>query len=162
MGELKLNQWSNCSLFEDEINFYLINHNDLYFNYRTDKNKVNAFNANPEQYIRNHHLFYGATLTLVYNGPICYSQGKGAELEHIMNGDYKKIVTDEDLDTVINGTFDKLDKDSVASICDMLDSPDKVTRGLGLKILTGYNIQATPLTVRTMLGLRENIASCSE
>ena len=162
MGKLAIEELDTCTLFEDEESFYLIDFNRMYFNYRSDQNKINTFKADPERYIRSHHLYYGATLTLVYNGPICYSQGKGAELEHIMNGDYKKIVTDEDLDTVINGTFDKLDKDSVASICDMLDSPDKVTRGLGLKILTGYNIQATPLTVRTMLGLRENIASCSE
>ena len=162
MGELKLNQLSNCYLFEDEINFYLIDRNNIYFNYRTDKNKVNTFNANPEQYIRNHHLFYGATLTLVYNGPICYSSSGNTDIEHIMNGDYKKVITDKDLDTAINGTFDKLDADTVSSICDMLDSPDKVTKGVGLKVLTGYNIQATPLTVRTMLGLREGLASCPE
>ena len=162
MGKLTIEELDTCTLFEDEESFYLIDFNRMYFNYRSDQNKINTFKADPERYIRSHHLYYGATLTPVYSGPVCYSQGKGAELEHIMNGDYKKIITDEDLDTVINGTFDKLDKDSVASICDMLDSPDKVTRGLGLKILTGYNIQATPLTVRTMLGLRENIASCSE
>ena len=162
MGKLEIEELDTCTLFEDEESFYLIDFNRMYFNYRSDQNKINTFKADPERYIRSHHLYYGATLTLVYNGPVCYYHGKGAELEHIMNGDYKKIITDEDLDTTINGTFDKLDKDSVASICDMLDSPDKVTRGLGLKILTGYNIQATPLTVRTMLGLRENIASCSE
>ena len=162
MGELKLDQCDNCDLFEDEEHFYLIDYSRMSFQYRSDQSKINAFKANPEQYIRNHHLYYGATLTLVYHGPICYGQVGSTDVEHIMNGDYKKVITDKDLDTVVNGTFDKLDVDSVASICDMLDSPDKVTNGVGLKVLTGYNIQATPLTVRTMLGLRAGLSSCPE
>ena len=162
IGKLELNQRSDCYLFEDEEYFYLIDYNRLYFNYRSDQNKVNAFKAAPEQYILNRHLYYGATLTLVYHGPICYSQSGSTDVEHIMNGDYKKVITDKDLDAAINRTFDKLDAETVSSICDMLDSPDKVTKGVGLKILTGYNVQATPLTVRTMLGLREGLSSCSE
>lgn len=162
MGKLNLNQCDNCYLFEDEEYFYLVDYDRMYFSYRSDQNKVGAFKANPEQYIRDHHLYYGATLTLVYHGPICYSQAGSTDVEHIMNGDYKKIITDKDLDAAINGNFDKLDKDTVSSICDMLDSPDKVTKGVGLKVLTGYNVQATPLTVRTMIGLREGLASCPE
>lgn len=162
MGKLELNQRTNCYLFEDEEYFYLVDYDQIYFQYRSDQNKVNAFKANPEQYIRNHHLYYGATITLVHHGPICYGQAGSTDVEHIMNGDYKKTITDKDLDSAINGTFDKLDADTVASICDMLDSPDKVTKGVGLKVLTGYNVQATPLTIRTMLGLREGLAGCPE
>ena len=162
MGKLNLNQCDNCYLFEDEEHFYLVDYDRMYFSYRSDQNKVGAFKANPEQYIRDHHLYYGATLTLVYHGPICYGQAGSTDVEHIMNGDYKKIITDKDLDAAINGNFDKLDADTVSSICDMLDSPDKVTKGVGLKVLTGYNVQATPLTVRTMIGLREGLASCPE
>ena len=162
IGKLNLNQCDNCYLFEDEEYFYLVDYNQMYFSYRSDKNKVGAFKANPEQYIRDHHLYYGATLTLVYHGPICCGQAGSTDVEHIMNGDYKKIITDKELDSVINGNFDKLDKDTISSICDMLDSPDKVTKGVGLKVLTGYNVQATPLTVRTMIGLREGLASCPE
>lgn len=162
MGKLKLDQHSNCYLFEDEEHFYLVDCDRMYFKYKSDQNKVNAFKANPEQYIRNHHLYYGATLTLVHHGAICYGLGGSADVEHIMNGDYKKTITDKDLDSAINGSFDKLDADTLASICDMLDSPDKVTKGVGLKLLTGYNVQATPLTIRTMLGLRECLADCPE
>ena len=162
MGKLDLNQCDNCYLFEDEEHFYLVDYDRMYFSYRSDQNKVGAFKANPEQYIRDHHLYYGATLTLVYHGPICYGQAGSTDVEHIMNGDYKKIITDKDLDAAINGNFDKLDADTVSSICDMLDSPDKVTKGVGLKVLMGYNVQATPLTVRTMIGLREGLASCPE
>lgn len=162
MGKLDLNQCDNCYLFEDEEYFYLVDYDRMYFSYRSDQNKVGAFKANPEQYIRDHHLYYGVTLTLVYHGPICYGQAGSTDIEHIMNGDYKKIITDKDLDAAINGNFDKLDADTVSSICDMLDSPDKVTKGVGLKVLTGYNVQATPLTVRTMIGLREGLASCPE
>lgn len=162
MGKLKLNQCNNCYLFEDEEYFYLIDYNRMYFHYRSDQYKVSAFKTNPEQYIRNHHLYYGATLTLVHHGEICYGQAGSTDVEHIMNGDYKRIITDKDLDLAINGNFDKLDADTVSSICDMLDSPDKVTKGVGLKILTGYNVQATPLTIRTMLGLRERLGSCPE
>ena len=162
MGKLELDQCDNCSLFEDEEHFYLIDHDRMYFSYRSDQGKIAAFKLNPEQYIRSHHLYYGSTLTLVYHGPICYGQAGSTDVEHIMNGDYKKTITDKDLDAAINGTFDKLDADTVSSICDMLDSPDKVTKGVGLKVLTGYNVQATPLTVRTMLGLREGLAGCSE
>lgn len=162
MGKLNLDQCDNCYLFEDEEYFYLVDYDRMYFSHRSDQNKVGAFKANPEQYIRDHHLYYGATLTLVYHGPICYGQAGSTDVEHIMNGDYKKIITDKDLDAAINGNFDKLDADTVSSICDMLDSPDKVTKGVGLKVLTGYNVQATPLTVRTMIGLREGLASCPE
>ena len=162
MGKLELNQRYNCYLFEDEEYFYLIDYDRMYFQYRSDQYKVSAFKTNPEQYIRNHHLYYGATLTLVHHGEICYGQAGSTDVEHIMNGDYKKTITDKDLDSAINGNFDKLDADTVSSICDMLDSPDKVTKGVGLKILTGYNVQATPLTIRTMLGLREGLGSCPE
>lgn len=162
MGELKLSQCNNCYLFEDEEHFYLVDYDRMYFQYQSNQNKINTFKANPEQYIRDHHLYYGATLTLVYHGPICYGQAGSTDIEHIMNGDYKKVITDKDLDLAINGTFDKLDMDTLASICDMLDSPDKVTKGVGLKVLTGYNVQATPLTIRTMLGLRESLSSCPE
>ena len=162
MGELKLSQCNNCYLFEDEEYFYLVDYDRMYFQYQSNQNKINTFKANPEQYIRDHHLYYGATLTLVYHGPICYGQAGSTDVEHIMNGDYKKVITDKDLDLAINGTFDKLDIDTLASICDMLDSPDKVTKGVGLKVLTGYNVQATPLTIRTMLGLRESLSSCPE
>ena len=162
MGKLELGQFDNCYLFEDEEYFYLIDLDRMYFSYRSDQNKINAFKTDPEQYIRNHHLYYGATLTLVYHGPICYGNVGSTDIEHIMNGDYKKVITDKDLDLAINGTFDKLDADTVASICDMLDSPDKTTKGVGLKVLTGYNVQATPLTIRTMLGLREELAACPE
>ena len=162
MGKLKLSQCNNCYLFEDEEHFYLIDCDRMYFQHQSNQNKINIFKANPEQYIRDHHLYYGATLTLVYHGPICYGQAGSTDVEHIMNGDYKKVITDKDLDSAINGTFDKLDSDTVTSICDMLDSPDKVTKGVGLKVLTGYNVQATPLTIRTMLGLRESLSSCPE
>ena len=162
MGKLDLTQCDDCYLFEDEEYIYLIDRNRMYFSYRSEKNKINMFTADPEQYIRTHHLYYGATLTLIHRGTICYSYGGNTDIEHIMNGDYKKIITDEDLDSAINGTFDKLDAETVSSICDMLDSPDKVTKGVGLKILTGYNVQATPLTIRTMLGLREGLSSCPE
>ena len=162
MGKLELNQCFNCYLFEDEEYFYLIDYDRMYFQYRSDQYKVSAFKTNPEQYIRNHHLYYGTTLTLVHHGEICYGQAGSTDVEHIMNGDYKKIITDKDLDSAINGNFDKLDADTVSSICDMLDSPDKVTKGVGLKILTGYNVQATPLTIRTMLGLRTDLCSCPE
>lgn len=162
MGKLNLDQCDYCYLFEDEEYFYLVDYLRIYFSYRSDQNKVNAFKANPEQYIRNHHLYYGSTLTLVHQGKICYGKAGSTDVEHIMNGDYKKIITDKDLDSAINGNFDKLDADTVSSICDMLDSPDKVTKGVGLKVLTGYNVQATPLTVRTMLGLREDLSSCPE
>lgn len=162
MGKLDLAQCDNCYLFEDEEHIYLIDRDRMYFSYRSDKNKINMFTADPEQYIRTHHLYYGASLTLIHRGAVCYSYGGNTDVEHIMNGDYKKTITDEDLDSAINGTFDKLDAETVSSICDMLDSPDKVTKGVGLKILTGYNVQATPLTIRTMLGLREGLASCPE
>lgn len=79
-----------------------------------------------------------------------------------MNGTYTNLITDEEVDKAINQGFDLITEDDISSICDMLDSPDTSTQGLGLKMLSGYNVQATPLTIRTMLGIRPHLARLSE
>lgn len=115
------------------------------------------------KYIVNHKLFYGANIQIIYSGYYSYfSKDIGEDVENIMNGTYTNLITDEEVDKAINQGFDLITEDDISSICDMLDSPDTSTQGLGLKMLSGYNVQATPLTIRTMLGIRPHLARLSE
>lgn len=75
----------------------------------------------------------------------------------------KPIITDESLDSQINGTLEVLDEDTINTLYDMLTSSDFSNRSIGLKLLCGFNVTETPLTVRLLLSLRNSTPfSCNE
>lgn len=69
---------------------------------------------------------------------------------------------DDSLDKIVNGSFESLDEDSLESLIDLLDSPDFSNRGLGLKLLSSYNVNEIPLTMRTIISLRPALKNLPE
>lgn len=83
------------------------------------------------------------------------------DLENILNGTYKNIVTDNDIDAFINNKQDTLTREDLESITSMLDSTDESSREVGLKMLLGYNVNDVKLTVRILLGTRPYLKYCA-
>ena len=79
-----------------------------------------------------------------------------------MNGVYKAIASDTNLDKAINMNFDVITEEDLKSITDLLDSPDQSSQAIGLKMLGAYNINDIPLTIRTLLGFRNYLGSLPE
>lgn len=164
VGNLDINQEQFDCILEDEEYIYIIDNWKAknYIRCRDPKNRA-AWDTDYVQYIKDNGLFYGSKIEKIYSGIASVTiRNIAFDLENIMNGTYKNIVTDKELDGVINKNFDTLGVDDLTSICDMLDSPDKTTQGLGLKMLCGYNINDVVLTVRTILGTRPSLCSCPE
>lgn len=164
IGDLDFSQDNIDCVLEDEEYIYILDNwrAKNYIRCR-DRIKKAAWDQDPVQYIKDNELFYGTSINKVYSGTISTaSKNVAFDLENIINGTYKAIVNDKDLDSMINKNFDVLDIEDLTSICDMLDSSDRTTQGLGLKMLCGYNINDVVLTVRTMLGTRPYLSACSE
>ena len=164
VGDLDFTQDNVDNVLEDEEYIYIID-NWRAKNYVRcrDSRKKAAWDQDCVKYIKDNDLFYGSSIEKIYSGTISIASKEVAfDLENILNGIYKNVITDKELDTAINKNFDSLDVEDLTAICDMLDSSDRTTQGLGLKMLCGYNINDVVLTVRTMLGTRPHLSSCSE
>ena len=91
-----------------------------------------------------------ATPKILYEDvTICYPQGD--LVYNIMTDQIKAIITDTDLDTIVSKSLNKLNKDDFFSIRDLLKSPDKSSVGLGLRLLTGYDISDVKTAVKVLL-----------
>lgn len=71
---------------------------------------------------------------------------------NLLNNKYSKpVILDDDLNKIVDSQNQALTQDDVDQIMAMLQSSDNETAGLALKLLTNYNVMATPCTVRYML-----------
>lgn len=165
VGDIKLQEMTYQYVFKDEQYVYVMDAEEVKHIYCRDPRKQALWAKDPIQYIKKYNLCYGSTnITLLSQKTFTYCDSKAeqTDLENILNGTYTSIITDKELDQYINKTMPVLTQDDVKSICELLDSPDNATKGLGLKMLFAYNVNETPLTVRTILGTRECLASLSE
>lgn len=166
VGSITGTNYGQLEFYEDEEHIYEVS--NLRANYISDRSfrdasKRAAFKLDPIKYVKDHHLFYGANFTPCYQGEITsFNKDCGEDVVNILNGTYKNLIMDNEVDKAVNNTFDTITAEDLKGICDMLDSPDQTTQGLGLKMLFGYNVQDTPLTVRTLLGLREKLGNLNE
>ena len=76
---------------------------------------------------------------------------KRADLIELILHPSVKFITDDTLNKAINAGDQVLDLESMHSIHGMLSSKDVESIELGLKMLTSFNIDETPLTISTML-----------
>lgn len=165
IGNIELQEMTYWYVFEDEQYVYVMDNENVKNVYCRDSIKLALWMKDPIQYIKKYNLCYGSSnirllpqKTFTY----CNSRAEQIDLQNILNGTYTSIITDKELDQYINKAMPVLTQDDVKSICELLDSPDNATKGLGLKMLFAYNVNETPLTVRTILGTREYLASLSE
>lgn len=152
----------NYTILEDESYYYFINNYTLRQAKSLHLSVQTAWTSDCLQYIQNNHVFYGTNIKKIYEGD-CYLVGKSMaeDLENILNGTYKNIVTDNDIDAFINNKQDTLTREDLESITSMLDSTDESSREVGLKMLLGYNVNDVKLTVRILLGTRPYLKYCA-
>ncbi len=152
------------NLIEDEVAYYLINNSafkNIYCRSSTVKTK---FQLDPFDYIEK-YLLYGNSIINKSTTQIkmsVFDSNIRNDILKIMDGTYKAIVSDKDLDIAVNKKLDSITEEDLKSITELLDSPDKASQGIGLKMLDAYNINDIPLTIRTLLGFRRYLGSCSE
>lgn len=155
LGELNGFEHGPYEFYEDENYVYEFTNPKNNYILCSNWAKKNEWNNDPVAYVKNHHLFYGTEFKPCYKGVFSeFNANDADDVLKILDGTYKNLIQDIDLDKAINTTFDTLTAEDLESICTMLDSPDRTTQGLGLKMLTGFNVQDTPLTLRTVLGTR--------
>lgn len=164
VGTIDIDVCSFDAVFEDEINVYVIDSWKVHNARSNNSSKLSQWNNNYEKYIIDNNMFYGTEFKKIRGNQdcSCVNTTKSDDVIKILNGTYTKLVRDKDVDELVNKNLDTMTADDVKSICDMLDSPDSTTRGVGLKMLCGYNIRETVLTVRTILGTRPNLSSNTE
>lgn len=152
------------NLIEDEVAYYLINNSAFKNIYCRNTNESRKFQLNPFDYIEK-YLLYGNSIINKSTTQVkmsVFDGDAGNDVLKIMDGTYKAIVSDKDLDAAVNKKLDLITEEDLKSITELLDSPDKASQGIGLKMLGAYNINDIPLTIRTLLGFRRYLASCSE
>ena len=76
---------------------------------------------------------------------------KRKDLLKLLQEPNTKFISDDELNRTINKSDQVLDKETMMTIHDMLASSDLDTIELGLKMLTGFNIDETPLTISALL-----------
>lgn len=84
------------------------------------------------------------------------TQGEITYLNCITNKYSIPMILDDDLNNIVDNINPILTIDDVDQIYAMLKSSDSETSGLGLKLLTNYNISETPCSVRFILGSTHN------
>ena len=162
LGDIQGSQETYIVL-EDEINVYLVAPRRYDYVYCNNSKLKYEWDRDWFSYIQNHKLHYGNEIKKIYEGTVTFFGGNaGIDAMNIMNGTYKNLVKDADVDAAINTKLDTITKEDMESICEMLDSPDNSTKGVGLKMLCGYNVNETPLSVRTILGARPQLQGLSE
>lgn len=144
-------------LYKGENKYYMFRSNNLYFmrNYKGSDDLL--YNTDLKGFIELYKskIFPEEVefVTNCTNYNLIYGLGKAIDL--FINNTTINIIMDKTLDNIINNNFDILNSETYKTICDMLDSEDIATRGLGLKMLTGFNVSKTPNAIRFMLGIRE-------
>lgn len=158
------NKWKDaslnnrCILYRGKECYYLLTESNIYISPWSKTKEEELFLKDQKSYIDNikSRIFPEDVVFVRYctNDSILCGFGKAVDM--VLSNKTTCIITDKMLDKIINNNFEALTPDTYKSICDMLDSSDETTRGLGLKMLTGFNISKTPNAVRFMLGIREN------
>ena len=170
MSDYAANTFASVIL-EDELYIYIIPQRAFTDSwYIREQLGKKAFCQNPSKYIKDHNLFYGANITVLFEDlagntmkvSMFREDTHTEDIENILLGNYTKIIFDSELDALINSSLDVLSEEDVESICDMLDSTDSSVQGVGLKMLTSFDISKTPLAVRLMLAVRPKLQMCSE
>lgn len=79
--------------------------------------------------------------TLFYQGKISFlgNQKLFEQIDNILNN-YMKIIYDTDLDTFINSNLQSITDEELKSLSSMLRSSDQTTVGMGIKLISSYNI----------------------
>lgn len=99
-------------------------------------------------------------MKFVYEGECSIINDNGVE-QKIIYGTYTQIVSDKELDTLVNTSCAELTTDEFKSLANLIYSPDNTNKDLALRLLNGYNINTAPKAIRFMLETSGYLTSCS-
>ena len=105
----------------------------------------------------------GKKAQVIYTGTILRTEGSVEKdlVYNVLEGIYPKLLSDVDLDGMVNTNCEKLDEETVLSIQDMLRSVDSSVVEMGLKLLTNYDVNQYKYTIFVLLRLSMgNIKNC--
>ena len=93
-----------------------------------------------------------ADCTLFYSGK-CYFFTDNSEYEQVNNilNNYMKVIYDTELDKFVSNNLSTLTEDDLKSLSGMLGSQDPTVVGMGIKLLSGYNIPDSVCSVGVLL-----------
>lgn len=140
---------NNWVILEDDAAVYMVNEDDwnTWFNGRL-KDFVAA--VSPYRQFSNN-------LSLTYQGRVTCFGKDSVYLAKYVYGDYNlPYITDNNLDIVICGMCPEPTYDEIVSLIDMLNSEDASVVQLGVKMLTGFNVEKYKLTFKLILYTRSN------
>ena len=137
-------------VYKGSTNVYVLSEDAFMAADKTIYNKIIEYGDNFENALRTLNVL-PKEATLVYSGKICYCEEHFYQTIFNILNTYKKYVTEEDVDTIVNKSMEKLTEETAISINGMLASTDPAVVELGLKILQGIDVLNTPLTVKLLL-----------
>lgn len=93
-----------------------------------------------------------ADCTLFYSGKCCFftDNSEYEQVNNILNN-YMKIIYDTELDKFVSNNLSDLTEDDLKSLSGMLGSQDPTVVGMGIKLLSGYNILDSACSVGILL-----------
>lgn len=121
------------------------------------RSEINTFGI--QKFLANHNLLT-PDMKFVYEGECSIINDNGVE-QKIIYGTYTQIVSDKELDTLVNTSCAELTTDEFKSIANLIYSPDNTNKDLALRLLNGYNINTAPKAIRFMLETSGYLTSCS-
>lgn len=104
-----------------------------------------------------------ADCTVFYYGQISFlkDQETFERVDNILNN-YMKVIYDTDLDKFINSNLQSITKDELESLSTMLQSSDPTVVGMGIKLISSYNIIDAACSIGILLSsFWNNISSNS-
>lgn len=146
------------NVYKGSNNIYIISEDSFKSNNQAIYNKIMEYGDNFEDALRTINILPKDT-TLIYSGKLCFCEERFQQTIHNIMDIYTKYVTEDDIDTIVNKSLEKLTEETAMSLNGMLSSTDPAIVELGLKILQGVDVLNTPLTVKLLLvGNYENIS----
>ncbi|MBO7693462.1 MAG: hypothetical protein J6T10_12600 [Methanobrevibacter sp.] len=100
---------------------------------------------------------YFSNVKQIYKGRLSTFDKDSVYLAKYADGEYTvPYITDNELDKIICGMCPEPTYDEVTSLIDMLNSEDASVVQLGVKMLTGFNVEKYKLTFKLILYTRSN------
>lgn len=139
---------NNFVVLEDDSSVYLVNEDDwnMWFN-----GSLTNFTNGVSKY----HYF--SNVKQIYKGRLSTFDKDSVYLAKYADGEYTvPYITDNELDKIICGMCPEPTYEEIISLVDMLNSEDAAVVQLGVKMLTGFNVEKYKLTFKLILYTRSN------
>ena len=141
-------------IIETEDKYYLFQ-SHAYFsgNYW---NKYRKEYANLDNFIKKYKdTLFSSEIINSYNYNVFHTSTPDLLID-VLNGKTTNIITDQQLDKLITGGLDAINYNIFHQIKALIESSDKDSIGLGIRLLSNYNMEPMQASVNMLLGLNYN------